>query len=341
MKFAVGYQQSEADEESFVGIIKDYREHLAEIYFPWVGASSGRAALGRQRGLVDWTAQQRLEEDLLAFREMGLKLDLLFNSNCYGAKAASQQLENEVGSILEHLRDVAGGADIVTTTSLAVARTVKKYFPEIEVRASVNMRIDTLEAMRYVGGLFDSYYLRRDLQRDLAYVREVSGWCAENGKKLCLLANSGCLRCCPGQTFHDNMVAHDAEIDEMKNIEGWTPHVCWNLYKKPENWAAILQATWLRPEDVHHYEGLVSVMKLATRMHNKPRMVLHAYANRRFDGNLLDLFEPGFSPAFAPHILDNTLFPPDWFQVTSTCDRRCHACGYCGKVLADVLVKME
>ena len=338
MKFAIGYQLPQDDGESFVDLARDYRDHLAEVYFAWVGAASGRAAVGRQHGYVDWTAQPRMESDLRELRAMGLKLDILFNANCYGSHAVSRHLEGEVLSILEHLDRVAGGVQIVTTASPAVAHIVKTHFTDIEVRASVNMRIGTIEAMRYVAHLFDSYYIQRDVQRDIAYVKEVKAWCHAHGKGLCMLANSGCLRCCPGQTFHDNMVAHDAEIDETINLPGWTPHVCWNLYKDRANWPAVLQATWVRPEDLHHYDGLADVVKLATRMHAHPRMVVHAYTQGRCAGNLLDLLEPGHGPAFAPHLIDNSRFPTEWFDRTSACDRRCDRCGYCAAVLEAVLV---
>ena len=58
-------------------------------------------------------------------------------------------------------------------------------------------------------------------------------------------------------------------------------------------------------------------------------MVISAYERGSFDGNLLDLFEPGFSPAFFPQFLDNTAFPADWFERTSHCARECTQCGYC------------
>ena len=341
MKFAVGYQLPEEDEEPFVDIVRDYREHILEVYFPWTDLPSGRASLASRRGYVDWTAQQRLEADLRAFREMGLQLDLLFNANCYGGKAASKFLQNQVLSVLEHLSNVAGGVDIVTTTSLAVARTVKHYLPDIDVRASVNMRIGTVQGMEYVKGLFDSYYLQRDRQRNIAYVERIRRWADQEQKLLCMLANSGCLRYCPGQTFHDNLVAHEQDVDEMDNIENWTPHVCWNLYRDRANWPAILQATWVRPEDLHHYEKFFDVIKLATRMHANPRLVIHAYADQKYRGNLLDLFEPGFGPAFAPSIIDNTKFPDNWFEKTSTCKNECELCTYCKDVLEQTLVRFE
>jgi collagenase-like PrtC family protease len=337
MKFAIGYQQPE-NGERFPDLVNDYREHISEVYFPWVGTASGRASLGKARGGIDWNAQYTLEEDLVRIRELGIKLDLLFNANCYGERAVSQSLANEVIAILAHLNDFCGGADTVTTTSLAIARTVKKHFPHIEIRASVNMRIGTTQAMSYVSGLFDSFYIQRDIQRNINAVKKIKKWCDDNGKGLYMLANSGCLRNCPGQTFHDNTVAHDAEIDEMKNIENWTPHVCWKLYKKTENFAEFLKSTWVRPEDLHFYDKIFSVVKLATRQHSHPRMVIDAYTSRYFNGNLLNLMEASFSSIFAPYYIDNSLFPDDWFVNSSKCTT-CNSCGYCEQVLKKVMKK--
>jgi hypothetical protein len=341
MRFAIGYQLADENEESFVDLARDYREHIEEVYFPWADQPSGRAALATKRGCTDWSAQSRLEDELIALRDMGLKLDLLFNANCHGGKAVGQWLENQVGSVLDHLDNLCGGVDIVTTASLAVARTVKRYFPKIEVRASVNMRLGHPKAMEHVAGLFDSYHVQRDHNRDLNHLRRLRKWADKHGKKLVMLANSGCLRFCPGQVFHDNMVAHDAEIDETRNIEGWTPHVCWNLFRKPENWPAILQATWVRPEDLDRYADLFPVVKLATRQHSHPRMVIHAYANRGFRGNLLDLFEPCYSPALAPCILDNQAFPANWFETVASCGGLCEDCELCAETLRAVLVREE
>ena len=337
MKFAIGYQLAEEGDESIVEVIGDYRDHVAEVYFPWADMASGRAALTSRRGHMDWPGQQRMEHDLKALRDVGVRLDLLFNANCYGGLAVSEHLQNQVISVLDHLADLVGQVDIVTTTSLAVARTVKRYDPAIEVRASVNMRIGTVQGMQYVAGLFDSYHVQRDCNRDLTHLRMLKDWADANGKRLVMLANSGCLAFCSGQTFHDNMVAHETQIDETRNIPGWTPMVCWHLTKDRANWPAILQATWVRPEDLHHYDSLFDVVKLATRMHRSPRLVLDAYVNRRHRGNLLDLFEPSFSPALAPHAIDNQHFPADWFERTSTCTRHCHQCSYCAETLGRVL----
>jgi hypothetical protein len=156
-----------------------------------------------------------------------------------------------------------------------------------------------------------------------------------------MLANSGCLAYCSGQSFHDNLVAHESEVDESVRMEGFRPHVCWNHLTDRDNWPAVLQSTWVRPEDLHHYEELFPVVKLATRMHARPELVIAAYVKRRYEGNLLDLCEPGYGPAFAPYIVDNARFPEDWFARTSTCHRQCHRCSYCAEVLESVLRHVE
>ncbi|MFO7936181.1 MAG: hypothetical protein R6V06_01070 [Kiritimatiellia bacterium] len=326
------------DGEPFAAIVEDYGDQIDEVYFAWPGQPSGRPAIGSHNGgyTPDEIRVQLLNE-LQLFRKVGIKLDLLLNANCYGEQAISVAFEKAIITILRNLDSRGCKPDIVTTTSMMVARTVKTFFPDIEIRASVNMRIGTIQAMHYLTDLFDSFYLQRDLQRNIRYLGKIRSWCKENGKKLCILANSGCLRFCPCQTFHDNLIAHCAGIEQQNNIAGWNPHLCWNLYKDPVNFSQILKATWIRPEDIDRYAGPDDTVKLATRQHTNPRMVIGAYAKRRYDGNLLDLFEPGFSPAFAPRFIDNTAFPADWSERTSTCNGECESCSYCDTVLKQVM----
>ena len=342
MKFAIGYQlPEEKDEISVLDIVDEFGKHISEVYFPWADMPSGRAPLLSRHGYVFWEGQQKQEADLKEIKGKGIKLDLLLNANCYGRFAASEYLQNQVVSVLEHLKNVAGGVDIVTTASLTVAHVVKENFPETDVRASVNMRIGSITAMEYVANLFDSYYLQREFNRDIECVKAVKKWAGKNNKGLFLLANSGCLNFCPAQTYHDNMVAHEKEIAETVNIKNWIPQLCWNYYQDRSHWHTILQGSWIRPEDIHNYEGIVHTVKLATRMHANPMRVVSAYVNGRYRGNIADLFEPGFSPIIQPYIIDNEKFPEDWFEKTSTCRRNCHQCNYCKDVLQKVLKSIE
>lgn len=340
MKFSVGYQLPEADEEPFVDIVRDFRDRIEEVYFPWLAMPSGRSPMAILDGCVNWEGQAALEADLRTLKAMGVKLHLLLNANCYGAESLSVHLRNTIGSVVTHLRDHFG-LDGVTTASLMVARTLQEHFSDLDVRASVNMRIGTVKGMAYVADLFDSFNMQREYNRDPERIAELKAWADAHGKRLHLLANSGCLNFCSGQTFHDNLVAHEAEIGRMKNIEGWNPSVCWNYYAERENWVSCLQNSWIRPEDLHHYAEDSPVVKLATRMHANPRMVIQAYCEEKFRGNLLDLLEPSHGPVFRGYIIDNARFPADWFERTTGCDKRCRRCDYCAQVLEKVLVRIQ
>ncbi|MCL1796529.1 MAG: hypothetical protein FWG37_06525 [Clostridia bacterium] len=339
MKFAIGYPLRQTATHFFLSV-RDLLPSIAELYFPWPGAPSGRSALGEDGGFIDYTAFGRLEEDLFAFRDAGVKLDLLFNSNCYGEEAISVALKQQVVSVLSYMAGTVGLPEVVTTTSPAVAFILREEYPSVHVRASVNMRIGTVQGMSYVADLFDEYMIQRDINRDIAALGEVCAWAERNGKGVSILANSGCLRFCSGQTFHDNLVAHGTRVDHMRKMEDFDAHTCWRYLRgKSERFTAIMQATWIRPEDVHQYTPYVEVMKLATRMHPAPRAVLDAYAAGRWRGNLLDLLEPGFAPLFHPMILDNARIPDDWFPAVLRCDGQCQRCDVCERAMRAALVE--
>ena len=341
MKFSVGFRLYENGEETFSQIIKAYREHISEVFFSWLDIPSGRGTTSSHHGFADWSVQQKTENELKKIKQMGIKLDLLFNANCYGAYSLSIKLANTVCSVIEYLGSIGCEIDIVTTTSPAIAHTVKKFFPHIEIRSSVNMKIGSVKGMEYISDLFDSFHVQREYNRDLNYLHELKSWADANDKKLIMLANSGCFAHCSGQIFHDNNVAHESEICEMTNLSDFNPYVCWRSLKKKENWVKLLQNTWIRPEDIHNYDGIFDTVKLATRMHSLPGLVIDAYSRRSFIGNTLDLFEPSFSRALAPFIINNSYFPENWFDKTVNCNKKCYKCNYCNDVLKKVLINTE
>ena len=326
MKFAAGFQYIDST-SLFCEIIADYREKIGEVYFAFPGMASGRADAGTPEECLD-----QLEYELTAIRKMGIALDLLLNGNCYGAYAVSEKFQNEIISILKYLEKAGLLPEVVTTTTPFAAAVIKRAFPEIEIRASVNMRIDSTTAMGYLADKFDSFYIRRDLQRDLPTVERFSKFCRDNGKKLCMLANSGCLRNCPAQTFHDNLVSHDAEVRTVRNVKDFIPHLCWERYRKKEFRSDFLRGSWIRPEDTEKYAPYIDIMKLATRQHVSPRMIIAAYTGGWFNGNLYDLTEPCFAGLFAPEILDNRAL--DGVELPGLCASNCTRCGKCEAVMA-------
>lgn len=334
MKFAVGYRLP-TERESMVEVIRDFREEIAECYFAMPGDPSGRGALGVQGGALEAETVETFWNELREIAEMGVRPVLLYNASCYGRESVSKAFAAYIVQNVREVRELLGLA-CVTTTSPFVAETVRAHFPEIELRASVNMRLYSEAALECLSPLFDSFYAAKELNRDMVALRRVKAWCAARGKQVHLLANSGCLYHCPWQTDHDSRVAHESEIAENDNVEQAYPSPCWGHIANPENQGRLLRNTWIRPEDVGFYEDVTAVMKLATRLHDDPRRVVEAYVRRRFDGNLLTLFEPSYVPVMGGRTVDNTRFPSDWIERVTSCGHRCEACGYCDGVWSSV-----
>jgi hypothetical protein len=323
MKLAVGYPviPDDAVVEAFLDAVETHGEAIEEVYFALPGQASGRTPAADA---------DMLSHALPHLRSLGLRLDLLFNANCYGPGAAGKQLADDICRRIDQAGRL-GGIDVVTTTSPFIASVLRERFPHLELRASVNMRIGTVPAMEMVADLFDGFYAQRDHNRDPAHLRRLRNWCRANGKRLFGLVNSGCLAFCAGQTFHDNLVAHEAD-GAPGAATGGEILTCRRFLADPSHWPAILSATWIRPEDLHRYDGLFDLAKLATRLHSRPAIPIAAYARGRHRGNLLDLLEPGHGASIRETWLDSRAFPADWFERTTGCDRHCALCGYCSDV---------
>ena len=338
MKYIVGYPIKE--NKSFLNTVIQNKSNISEVYFSWGDMPNGRSALSIDDALTTFEIQQRQASDLKLLSSEDIRLNMLFNANCYGKNAQSRDFFNKIGNLIDYISREFGLSS-VTTSSILIAKFIKANFEGIDVRASVNMEIGSVEGMSYVSEYFDSFYVRRELNRNLPALLKLRKWCDDNGKEMYLLANSGCLNNCSAHIFHDNLVAHESEICEVRNLNDFTPYVCWRALESKDNWHMLLENTWVRPEDIHHYEGIFDTVKLATRMHSLPGMVIDAYARGRYIGNTLDLFEPGFGRAIAPYIISNLNFPETWFTKTSSCDKICHKCGYCKAVLEQVLINTE
>lgn len=334
----VGYCMTTEHQQTFPDIVRTYREAIGEVYFPFFDHASGRSPLGAETGYTDYTALARLIDELREIAQMGVKLDLLLNAACDGDDALSIAHERRVVSILDFLAEEGCAPSVVTTTSPVTAEIVHRYDPTIDVRASVNMRIATVKGAQYVEHLFDSFCVSRDINRDPKALAHLTQYLREKGKGVVLLANSGCLRHCSMQSFHDNAVAHEQGIRARANIEGAGFVGCKGYLRDPAHRVAFLQNTWIRPEDVHKLTPFADSIKLATRMHALPAMVIDAYARGSYHGNLADLLEPGHGPLFAPYVIDNDRFPADWFEKTAACDKQCDRCGYCDSVWKQVYI---
>lgn len=303
MKFSVGYRTSKSD--SLVKSIIENKNSIYEVYFSWGDFANGRNSIGLNPDLTPWEEQNIMERDLKTLSDNGVSLNVLFNGMCYGKDSLSKSFFNKIGMTVDYLSENYSLSS-VTTTSPIIAKFIKSNFKKIDVRASVNMGVNTVESFSYIGDYFDSFYLARELNRDFNSIKSIKSWCDSNGKSLHALANSGCLNHCSAHTFHDNLLAHEKEIAQMDNgfvFEG----ICHSYLSKKENKEKYFEITnFIRPEDTHHYEGMFDSLKLATRVSRYPVTIINAYIkDKSYSGNTLDLLEPSHSGVFYPQIISN------------------------------------
>ena len=335
-KLAVGYFMTENpdDPASFAELARRYAPRLREVFFPWPGLANGREHI---RAIPH--EEERLIADLRYCREHGMKLDLLANATCYGEKAVTEEQRLQITGIIRRLDKEGLYPEIITTTSPYIAKLCKVYFPDIEVRASVNMELRNTLALEYLSPLFDSFYICRSVQRDLPTFHMMADWCSGHGKKLCMLVNSGCLRDCPWRTFHYTFLFHKTYHELLPEMTNYNLDlVCNQLFGK-HRFPEFLRSGWIRPEDIHVFEPELETIKVSTRMVNNAFEIVEAYLNESYDGNLLRIIDPAHSFGFRPYRVDNKSFPADWVTsgIAGKCAENCVHCGRCEMILKQVL----
>ncbi len=299
MQFSIGLNPKDP---SLTACILANRHRVYEVYFSWSDFPNGRASQTRDDDLPPWEMLRRQEETLARLTEADIGLNLLFNGNCYGADSQARSLYNKIGQTVDYLLS-RYSLRSVTTTSPLIAKFIHANFETLETRASVNMEIGSVEGMDYLADVFDGYYMKRELNRDFDAIRKLHSWAQGKGKKLYLLANSGCLNFCSAHTFHDNLVSHEAEIATRDNAYQFTG-ICREYLTKEENIRRLPEITnFVRPEDMDKYEPYFVAAKLATRIHRAPTMVVNAYLRGKYSGDLLALLEP--QHGVYPYVLEN------------------------------------
>lgn len=334
---AIGYFSNEDFQEACGAYVSQIRE----VFFSWPGILSCRPT---PEDTADYRA--RMVKDLAWCRSNGILLDVLFNCNCYGEAAVSQELVDQVERVLAEMAENGVFPDILTTTSPFIASQMRQRHPEVELRSSVNMRVHGTIGFEYITGLFDSFYLSREHQREIGYLACAQEWAKKHGRLIGVQVNSGCLRQCPYQQFHDNLHGHHRiRQTAVGKTLGFNTFLCRQYMTDAvarggtEAVETVLRGTWIRPEDLKYVRPYVSFIKVSTRNVKNPSVIVRAYAEERYDGNLLEILDPNVSELLAPVRISNRQFGEDWFGsgIASLCANNCVHCGKCEALAKKVM----
>ena len=331
-KLAVGW----FDNASFRDICGRFLPRIKEVFFAWPGVAASRP-------MAEWTDERRelLISDLKWARANGVELDTIFNANCYGDISLTEKLADFVTDKLGEMDKAGLMPQHLTTASPFIATVIRRRFPGLKIRLSVNMYIEGTQSLSYLTELFDSFYADINQHRRLDTVRGLSDWAKQNGKELGLYVNSGCIRDCPFRQFHNNLHGHNRMGQSAAGEKfDFSVFRCRTNYERGR-YEDFLKANWIRPEDLPMYEPYVSVVKLATRRHPDPEAIIRAYADCRYDGDMAAITDPFFR---FPGRIDNAALgaSPLWPKVRDCQDvRNCRHCGRCAALLKECYLPRE
>jgi collagenase-like PrtC family protease len=242
-----------------------------------------------------------------ACHERGLKFSYLLNAPCLGNLQYSKKGYGQLIELLEWID--RSGADSVTIGMPYLIDLVRERFPRLKVKVSTTARVNTVrKALQYEAMGVEEIIIDEHINREFKTLEAIRKAVSCN---LELILNNICLWQCPYNYEHVNHDGHASrEGEEDYCYLQYPGYLC--LYRKLTDPVELLKSPWIRPEDISAYEELgYEHFKITERFKRTPLLLEHvrAYENRRYDGNLLDLFTLPRKGAFTPVQLEYFIKP--------------------------------
>ena len=243
-----------------------------------------------------------------ACHERGLEFSYLLNAPCLGNLQYSKKGYGQLIELLEWIDQ--SGADAVTIGLPYLIDLVRKRFPRLKVKVSTTARVNTVrKALQYEDMGVEEIIIDEHINREFKTLEAIRKAVKCN---LELIVNNICLWQCPynyEHVNHDGHASREGEEEDYCYLQ-YPGYLC--LYRKLTDPVELLKSPWIRPEDIPHYEAIgYEHFKITERFKKTSLLLEHvkAYENRRYDGNLLDLFTLPRKGAFTPVHLEYFIKP--------------------------------
>lgn len=249
-----------------------------------------------------------VERYIQACHERGLEFSYLLNAPCLGNLQYSKKGYGQLVELLEWIDQ--SGADAVTIGLPYLIDLVRKRFPRLKVKVSTTARVNTVrKALQYENMGVEEIIIDEHINREFKTLGAIRKAVKCN---LELIVNNICLWQCPynyEHVNHDGHASREGEEEDYCYLQ-YPGYLC--LYRKLTDPVELLKSPWIRPEDIPHYEAIgYEHFKITERFKRTSLLLEHvkAYENRRYDGNLLDLFTLPRKGAFTPVHLEYFIKP--------------------------------
>ena len=243
-----------------------------------------------------------------ACHKKGLEFSYLLNAPCLGNLQYSRKGYGQLIELLEWIDE--SGADAVTIGIPYLIDLVRKRFSRLKIKVSTTARVNTVrKALQYEQMGVEEIIIDEHVNREFKALEAIRKAVKCN---LELIVNNICLWQCPynfEHVNHDGHASREGEEEAYCYLQ-YPGYLC--LYRKLTEPVELLKSPWIRPEDLPHYEDIgYDHFKITERFKRTPLLLEHvkAYENRRYDGNILDLFTLPRKGAFTPLHLEYFIKP--------------------------------
>ncbi len=280
-------------DEALIDGLKGY-----PVYEVYGKVSADYAGGGRPSFYLPQIDRPMVERFVKKVHDQGIQFNYLMNASCMGNKEFSREGQREIRKTLDWV--VTTGADTITVGTIYMLQMIKKSYPSLKVRVSAHRFTDSARKARF----WEDHGADCIVLNEVAFGREFAVLKAIRDAVKCdlsLIVNNSCRQDCAIAGTHASSLSHGSQVQNgtRKGIP-LDYHMLFCLDYRLREPVNYVRANWIRPEDLHHYEALgYTNFKIVERNTPTPDLLkrVHAYANRSFDGNFLDLVLPFQYPA--------------------------------------------
>lgn len=256
----------------------------AKLPFDLVGGGRAGAVLPS----ADWGTARAY---IAAAHERGLSFCYLVNAPCLGNLEQTKEGKDRLLEFVGQLVDL--GVDSISIGNLALVAIVRRNFPDLRIRGSVLSWPTNLPRLKYQESLgVDPIILPySEFNRDFRTLPTIRSGLSCG---IQLFVNISCIYHCHYLAEHACSVGHASQQDMAgKNTHSFLDFYLWQCtLRRLTHPELFLMSRWIRPEDLHVYEAMgYDEFKIIDRSRSTSWLLraTKAYADRRYDGNLLDI----------------------------------------------------
>ncbi len=314
---------------------------------------------GRPPQILPDIDEARFREHLKAIHARGRQFFATLNTSDLGLREYHEGFLGRLGEEVDRLVEL--GVDGFVAAVPALVQFLRRRHPSLPVSVSTFARIRSIGQAEYFERMGADVIILEEANRDFGLIRAL----VRRGLTVEILVNQSCLPDCPYRAHHLNTSSLASQSGTRGPWFEFPILECGLEYVRDP--ARLIAGIFVRPEDLEAYEAEgVGRFKISGRNRTTEWLarVTRAYADRRYDGDLMDLLSyvqvkgplhtlraleaAGRAPEVAPALraafeplarlsIDNSAFPKGFLRhiaATDCAHRSCADCGFCGGIAA-------